>query len=190
MKKGCRICKHDIGNLNIVAGNKVTVSVYGTQGAVIQNYGPATTYAITTQFTTDTFTTFTGTIPISANTRQIIQPHDTTYSGIYIMVDTGMTGLYEDTIFITPAVNGINAISGTKIAVWPVPAGNALNVSGPTGLISYTIVDMLGHSLISNEADFGNGQTRTVDISTLVPGMYVIQGKSPNGTWNYPFVKY
>ncbi|MDB5282575.1 MAG: hypothetical protein JWO06_1650, partial [Bacteroidota bacterium] len=170
--------------------NKVTVTTYGTTGMVLQNFGPPTTYIITTDFVTPTSEqTFHDSIVIGSNTQHIIQPHDTTNSGIYILVDTGMQGHYEDTIFINRTVNDINRINAPNITAWPVPGTNQLFMSGPKGMVSYSIFDVMGRVAATGEMDFGNGLVQKFDIVDLPPGFFIIQGTGKEGNWNYAFVK-
>jgi len=178
-----------ITNLNVPVNNKATAATYGTNGMVLQNFGPATTYVIITEFVIDSVRYFSDTIHIGSNTQHIIQPHDTTYSGIYILVDTGMTGHYEDTIFIHSTVTDINKINAPNLTAWPVPSDDKLYISGPQGLINYTIVDIMGRTVASGEIDFGNGETRAFNLVNLSPGMYIIRGAGQNEKWDYMFMK-
>ena len=178
-----------ITNLNVPVNNKATAATYGTNGMVLQNFGPATTYVITTEFVIDSVRYFSDTIHIGSNTQHIIQPHDTTYRGIYILVDTGMTVLYEDTIFIHSTVTDINKINAPNLTAWPVPSDDKLYISGPQGLINYTIVDIMGRTVASGEIDFGNGETRAFNLVNLSPGMYIIRGAGQNEKWDYMFMK-
>jgi hypothetical protein len=178
-----------ITNITVAQGNKLTAGIYGTEGMVIENFGPPTTYVITTDFITNTVRTFMDTITISGNTRHIIQPHDTTYSGIYIMVDTGMTGVIEDSIFIHQTITDVNRVNAPNITAWPVPTGDELFMSGPQGLVKYTIVDVTGRIVSAGQLDFGNGITQKFDLRNYAPGVYTIAGNGPQGKWTYVFVK-
>ena len=179
-----------ITGLNVPVGNKVAVVTSGNTGVTLQNFGPPTSYIITTEFLKpDSLETFRDTIQIQGNTQHTILPHDTTYSGIYILVDTGMTGNIEDSIFIHQTVTGINHINTPNITAWPVPSGNELFMSGPQGLISYTIVDVMGRTVATGEMDFANGTTQMFNIARFAPGVYTITGTGTQGKWNYMFVK-
>ena len=176
--------------LNVPGLNKVTVTNHDSTGVVLQNFGPATTYTITTEFITpDSLITFVGVIPIQANTQHTILPHDTTYSGIYILVDTGMTGMIEDSIFIHQTLTDINRVNAPNISAWPVPSGNELFMSGPQGLVKYNIVDITGRNVASGELDFGNGTTQKFNVANFAPGVYTIAGNGVQGRWTYMFVK-
>ena len=178
-----------ITNITVAAGNKLTAGIYGTEGMVIENFGPPTTYVITTDFITGSVHTFMDTITISGNTRHIIQPHDTTASGIFIAVDTGMTGVFEDSIFIHQTLTDINRVNAPNISAWPVPSGNELFMSGPQGLVKYNIVDITGRNVASGELDFGNGTTQKFNVANFAPGVYTIAGNGVQGRWTYMFVK-
>ena len=179
-----------ITQLNVPGANKVTVSVADSVGVLLQNFGPATSYVITTNFVkTDTIVTFTDTIAIQGNTQHTILPHDTTYSGIFILVDTGMTGNIEDSIFIHRTVTGINRVNAPNITAWPVPSADALYMSGPQGLVSYKIIDAMGRIVGTGQMDFGTGTTQMFNLARYAPGLYTIAADGPQGKWNYLFMR-
>lgn len=178
-----------VNNVHVAATGRTVVSKYGTHGMRIQNYGPATSYTITTQFITDAVHVFTDTLSLAGNTEQIIQPHDTTASGIYVLVDNGMDGSIEDTIFVNQTLTAINRIEAPQINAWPVPTGNELNISGPQGEVAYTITDVQGRLVANGKLNFGNGNTQKLDVSNLGAGIYLLHGESKTENWNYRFVR-
>jgi hypothetical protein len=178
-----------VNNVHVAATGRTVVSKYGAHGMRIQNYGPATGYTINTQFITDAVHTFADTLNIGPNTEQIIQPHDTTSSGIYVLVDNGMDGSFEDTIFVNQTLTAINRIEAPHINAWPVPTGNELNISGPQGEVAYTISDVQGRLITTGKLNFGNGNTQKLNVGDLGPGIYLIQGESKTEKWNYRFVR-
>lgn len=180
---------YTISNLTVPPGNNVIVSRYGAHGMIIQNFGPATSYTLSTQFITDTVQSFVGSIPIGNNTQEIILPHDTTNSGVYVQVDNGMDGSNEDTIFVNQTVTALNQLNAPNIMAWPVPSGDQLYVSGPQGLVSYNIVDMLGRSYKTGELNFGSGGAQILDLTGLNAGVYIIRASGNAGKWNYMFIK-
>ncbi|MFA9392587.1 MAG: T9SS type A sorting domain-containing protein [Prolixibacteraceae bacterium] len=73
-----------------------------------------------------------------------------------------------------------------QITVYPMPAGNSLNIKGVVASNStYEIVSLSGQVLISSQLT----ENRQVDISSLKSGLYVIKMMSNNQLMSQKFIK-
>ncbi|MBL7962998.1 MAG: T9SS type A sorting domain-containing protein [Flavobacteriales bacterium] len=70
------------------------------------------------------------------------------------------------------------ATSGPDLNLYPSPAGNMLNVRSTQRLLEVTVLDMSGRAVRQVPM---NDLLGTVDVSTLVPGVYVAQVRMADG---------
>ncbi len=85
---------------------------------------------------------------------------------------------------IIPATPTKEEILGSRISFGPNPAGDALFINTTVQLDRIRISNTLGQQLISYA-----GNSNRLDISKLVPGMYLISFTEGNTTWTTRFVK-
>ncbi len=76
----------------------------------------------------------------------------------------------------TPAYTNDNAFH-SNITVWPNPASTTVTISGGTDEISYVIYNFSGNELIK-------GTDRSIDVSSLLPGIYMLTIRENNNTTN------
>ena len=67
--------------------------------------------------------------------------------------------------------------ANSKLAVWPNPAQNTIQLSG-ADVVSVSIIDLLGKQVLSQKLASG---TSSVDVSNLTSGMYLVQASDING---------
>lgn len=87
----------------------------------------------------------------------------------------------EDIIPVTPTKE---KLLGSQISFGPNPAGDALIIHSSTQLDRITIGNLLGQQLLSF-----TGHSTKLDISKLLPGMYVISFTEGETTWTTRFLK-
>jgi len=83
---------------------------------------------------------------------------------------------------------GIDQETATAFALYPNPAGNAinLNLAQNTALESYTIIDVTGKTLMSGTL---NGAAPSINIEGLATGSYIIKATGQNVQATKMFVK-
>ena len=83
---------------------------------------------------------------------------------------------------------GVDQETATAFALYPNPAGNAINLSlaQNTALESYTIIDVTGKTLMSGTL---NGTAPSINIEGLATGSYIIKATGQNVQATKMFVK-
>lgn len=73
--------------------------------------------------------------------------------------------------------------SAVDFSLYPNPANDRLNISGVEGQAEVSVLDVTGRTLMTGTT------TRSLDISALVPGVYVVRVASEQGVGVRKFVK-
>jgi hypothetical protein len=80
----------------------------------------------------------------------------------------------------------------SQLNVYPNPAHNLLNLSGNfkfTGNVKYSVTNILGEEVISSEMNISEGvQNKTIDISQLKAGIYILNVENQKGKVYTKFV--
>ncbi|MBS3912887.1 MAG: T9SS type A sorting domain-containing protein [Bacteroidetes bacterium] len=88
------------------------------------------------------------------------------------------------TVYVNPLDNVQNLKSGSKVGIYPNPAGNWIAVRG-LDHANLSLYAMDGRFIRSN-----SGSSMKMDISDLVAGIYLIQVMDGEGVeWNFHFIK-
>ncbi len=98
----------------------------------------------------------------------------------------------EESITVTVNSNVIiNEIEILSVHLYPNPANDftTFAISGYDGKLSYSIIDISGKE-ISTETVFVGGEIlQTINVSNLVPGMYLLRLAANNTNYNLKFTK-
>ena len=186
----------------------VTYSVTGTCSAsttrtVTINALPATP-TITTTGTPATGITLTSSAPtgnqfylngvaVASATGQTYLVNSGTLNGTYTVTTTNAAGCTSAisaavTVTVTAARNTAN---GPQIKVYPNPTPTGLlevALTGNTQAVELTVLNALGQSVFTRNAAAGSQQL-TLDLSALPAGVYVLQGRTADGTTIRRFVR-
>ncbi|RXP56150.1 T9SS C-terminal target domain-containing protein [Lutibacter sp. HS1-25] len=155
------------------------------------------------QFTVSVSSTVNGTytqiVDRSANTTQgtLTHPIIDTFSGIdgrFVKVTISGAATYTGTwmsltefrVFAGETLSIGDDISSSEKAVllWPNPATNTVNISGNYNFDTLTVYNQLG-KLVMNQAI----QSKSVEISHLIPGLYIFKLTGYNKTVNQRILK-
>jgi hypothetical protein len=93
---------------------------------------------------------------------------------------TSLNGGTSSAVVVSEAV-GLNQCSplSKNLSVYPNPAANQLTLLNSTGtLVNFTIVDVLGREVMSGEFS----ATKTIDVSSLEQGTFIVQFESAGQT--------
>jgi Secretion system C-terminal sorting domain len=91
-------------------------------------------------------------------------------------------------VFVTSPSLGIEEYGFSKIALYPNPTRDVLNLKLPDNqnleIIKYSITNMLGQTVYSNSENYQN-----VDVSGLSIGVYQVLLETNKGNWTGKFIK-
>lgn len=99
-------------------------------------------------------------------------------------------GFNIDEITFTPTtITSLNTLSNsTYLSTYPNPATNEITLSSDVDIQSFEVTDVNGKTVFKNDTPFSGN--KTIDISSLEKGMYLIVAKSSdNNLLNIKFMK-
>ena len=83
-----------------------------------------------------------------------------------------------DDISVTACVAGMNELDAAalEINLFPVPASTHVNVSNTSDqtIVSYSLMDLTGKQVGSNEVMGSSGNDFSIDVSSILEGMYLV----------------
>lgn len=102
-------------------------------------------------------------------------------------VDTFQVGYSPESVKLVYGITvGISDVAGYEAIVYPNPVSNLLSIKTThTENLTMVMRDLAGRVLITTEVSVG--QTTTIDVSALAPGMYLLQ--STDGRFTQKVVK-
>jgi hypothetical protein len=109
-------------------------------------------------------------------------------SGIYqaTAVSNGETSFSQVLIITVEDCTGLNDVNNSKISAYPNPTHSILNFSIPKGnSIYFQILDISGRVVLSSSIH----NQEPLDVSSLLPGLYIVQLKSDGLNEQVRFVK-
>ena len=80
-----------------------------------------------------------------------------------------------DYVRVYQEINNLSEETISSIALFPNPVTDVLSIDADTGVEAYTITNLQGEELL-----FGNSST--IDLNELIPGMYLINVELSDGT--------
>ena len=104
-------------------------------------------------------------------------------------------GKKNDAIYLTPRMEtdihtsalNISKLENTSVKIFPNPAKNILSYESESNEIgSFEILDISGRSIINSS---GNLSNKTLDVSGLNKGTYILKVSHSNGKYTYKFYK-
>ncbi|MBS1626063.1 MAG: T9SS type A sorting domain-containing protein [Bacteroidetes bacterium] len=102
----------------------------------------------------------------------------TRYYVCSVHVSAGMKGR----IFVT-SPNGIEAITAVSATIYPNPASGQLHIiTGSETDLHYSLLDMMGRTVLSVDDHVNAQGYLTLDVSDLADGPYVLHALSADGT--------
>ena len=127
---------------------------------------------------------------IESNTYTDIYP----YAGDYPVWVTVSNGDCETTDTITVTVelcNNVEEMSVMEIQLYPNPVRDiaTFTVSGYEGNVSYSVVDLSGREMTFETVSVAGEAVHSVDVSNLVPGMYILRVTTGAEVHNLKFTK-
>ncbi|MCX8080642.1 MAG: T9SS type A sorting domain-containing protein [Bacteroidia bacterium] len=124
----------------------------------------ATTQNATTNYTNN------GVMPVSFTCKYLKQND----SGI--MVSDTYTGSITVSGCTTTAISDINSLE-QSITLFPNPAGSHLNIKSEIENVKYSVLNMLGETVLSGKVQMG---LNDINISQLKPGVYFVRFNASN----------
>lgn len=126
---------------------------------------------------------------------QQAQPVGTDYEYLDVLPPTGRLWYRITEVEVSGAQNRseireVNFQIFPRFELWPNPAGEMLNVRFFHRQVEdyrLEIYDLQGR-LMQSQA-FAKGDEAQLDLSTLSPGMYLLNAQSPQGRWQEKFIK-
>ncbi len=116
------------------------------------------------------------------------------YAGDYPVWVTVSNGDCETTDTITVTVelcNNVEEMSVMEIQLYPNPVRDiaTFTVSGYEGNVSYSVVDLSGREMTFETVSVAGEAVHSVDVSNLVPGMYILRVTTGAEVHNLKFTK-
>lgn len=111
--------------------------------------------------------------------------NQTIYFGVGIWADPKVLDFDVTDFTVTPALSTTD-FDKTKIAVFPNPVNDILNISNLKDVSDLTIYNLLGQEVLSEK---GIDATKQINVSGLIAGTYLVKISSNGKTETYKIVK-
>ncbi|MBO4615281.1 MAG: PKD domain-containing protein [Bacteroidales bacterium] len=116
------------------------------------------------------------------------------YAGDYLLWVTVANENCETTDTITVTVENCTSIdefTAMEIQLYPNPVRDEANftVTGYEGMVTYSVVDLSGREMTFETISVDNESVHSVDVSNLVPGMYILRVTTGSEVHNLKFTK-
>ncbi len=116
------------------------------------------------------------------------------YAGDYLLWVTVANENCEaiDTITVTVEnCTSIDEFTAMEIQLYPNPVRDEANftVTGYEGMVTYSVVDLSGREMTFETVSVDNESVHSVDVSNLVPGMYILRVTTGSEVHNLKFTK-
>lgn len=170
-----------VGNTN--SNNTITLTQINLPVAEIV-YGNA---SLTTTQTFQSYQWYLDSGLISGATEQTYTP---TIQGVYYCIVSQNNCSVQSNEITAPFLSNSSFTVGNKIKLYPNPSSDLITVSFD-GIFegNYTIINVLGQTVVTEKGNAGNEKTLKISISNLKTGHYVLQMNMDGVMQNIKFLK-
>ena len=170
-----------VGNTN--SNNTITLTQINLPVAEIV-YGNA---SLTTTQTFQSYQWYLDSGLISGATEQTYTP---TIQGVYYCIVSQNNCSVQSNEITAPFLSNSSFTAGNKIKLYPNPSSDLITVSFD-GIFegNYTIINVLGQTVVTEKGNAGNEKTLKISISNLKTGHYVLQMNMDGVMQNIKFLK-
>lgn len=105
----------------------------------------------------------------------------------YIFSSNGTSTVYIDNVYFSKeATAGLAGLEANKLAVYPNPATNVLNIKGSVAIQTIAVYNMLGQEVLTTAP---NNTTAAINVAQLQNGVYIVHVTIDGATKSRKFIK-